>query len=111
MTPPWARAAADAAGEETPADATAALRDELQALWSDLDTAIDATIRTSRTRPGAWSMHADGIAVRIIVLSRIAGATPWDQVPTTRLLDGTYQGLLTAAGIEHAAPDNDYLRR
>lgn len=110
-TEPWARAVADAAGEETPAGAVAALRDELQALWRDLDTAIDATIRGRFTPPGAWSVHSDSIAVRIVVLSRLAGATPWEQVGPARLLDGTYQGLLTAAGIEHAEPGEDVLRR
>lgn len=111
ITEPWTLAVADAAEEEIPASPEDVIRDELRALWHDLDTAIDATIKTRFSAPGAWSVHAISIGVRIIILSQIAGATPWEQVPTSRLLDGTYQGMLTAAGIEHAEPGEDDLRQ
>lgn len=111
MTEPWARAVADADDEEVPPDLLSALRDEIAALWRDLDTAIDQTIKGRFTPPDAWSMHALGLASRIIVLSRMAGATPWEQITYNRLLDGTYQGLMTAAGIEHAEPGEDELRQ
>lgn len=111
MSAPWARAVADAAEEPDPASAETAVRGELVNLWSDLDIAIDMTIRTSRTPPGAWSMGALSIAGRIIVLSRLVGATPWEQISQHRLLDGTYHGLLTDAGIEHTVPGEDDLRQ
>ena len=111
LTEPWALAVSGAAGEPVPASAEEALRAELPRLWSDLDTAISQTVRTCRTPPGAWSVHALGLASRIILASRVVGATPWEQIGCSRLLDGTYQGLLTAAGIEHAEPGEDDLRQ
>lgn len=80
-------------------------------LWGDLDIAIDQTIRGRFTPPGAWSVHALGLAARIIVLSRLVGATPWEQISPQRLLDGTYHRMLTAAGIQHAEPSEAGLQR
>lgn len=100
---PWQRAVIDAA-DDRPASAEAAVRDELSALWHDLDVAIGQTIRGRFTPPGAWSMHSIGIAERIIYMSRLVGATPWECVPYTRLLDGTYQGMMADSGIEHGEP-------
>lgn len=102
---PWHRAVADAAEDETPASAEEAVRDELVNLWTDLDHAV------SYAYNGRWSMGCDNITGRIIRLSRVAGAIPWQQVPYPLLLSGTYHGILADAGIEHAEPGEDDLRK
>lgn len=108
---PWDHAMADANEEPVPGSAEEALRQELVYLWSDLDIAIRQTIRGPFTPPEAWSMHSLAVATRIIILSRLVGATPWEQVGYDRLLDGTYQRLLIAAGIEHTTPSLEDLRK
>jgi hypothetical protein len=91
-------AAVAVAGEEPPADLLAAVAEELIALWSDLDEAL----RRARWR---WSVQCDGLVVRIVVLSRLAGTTPWPHVPASLLAYGIYQGILRSAGVMFAAPD------
>lgn len=59
---------------------------------------------------GNWSMACDWAVERIVTLSRLAGATPWDEVSVTLLLDGTYQGVLSAAGIPFEPPDMTEVR-
>ncbi len=122
MSGPWDRAVADAAedipslpfGRKGNAFTFALLKvvqRELECLWSDLDNAIDMTLRTPGNPDGAkWSMGANDFATRIVILSRVAGATDWMAVPTTRVLDGTYAGLLDAAGITRDGPTDDDLR-
>lgn len=95
---PWAQAVADAA-EDAPADATAAIFGELVDLWSDLAG------QHHRALNSFWSMGCDNLARRIVQLSRLAGATPWQEVQSELLLNGVYQGLLTSAGIPFAEPD------
>lgn len=100
---PWALAIADVA-RDRPLNIIAACAEEVMVLWTDLDDAIRNTIRTCRSDENAWSVGALGIAVRIVHLSRFTGATPWTQVPMNRVLDGTWHGLLAAAGIPHTGP-------
>jgi hypothetical protein len=99
----WHRAITGAA-EDPAADLETAVRGELADLWHDLDFAISLAIR------GGWSMQCDNITTRIVQLSRLAGATPWGQIPMTLLLDGTYTGILNAAGIPFDPPDMDKVR-
>jgi hypothetical protein len=99
----WARAVLEA-GEDAPADLAEAARDELVSLWTDLDHAVHYAYR------GGWSMGCEWITRRIVRLSRLAGATPWGQIPIPLLLDGTYQGILTAAGIAFEEPGADDMR-
>jgi hypothetical protein len=89
---PWAKAAA-IGPEHAPADLWDACVDELEALWGDLSTA-----RREAYRNG-WSVHCDWLTERIVVLSRLAGVTDWDHVPTDLVLDGVYKGILIAAGL------------
>jgi hypothetical protein len=91
-------AAVAIAGEEPPADLLAAVAEELVALWSDLGEAL------RRAAGRRWSVECDGLVVRIVMLSRLAGATPWPHVPTSLLADGIYQGILRSAGIMFAPP-------
>lgn len=91
--------------EEPPLDHEALLRDELSNLWSDLDEAMNRAIN------GRWSMQCDWLTERIVTLTRFAGATPWEQVPTTLLLNGNYQGIMTAAGFHYPPPDLNEIRR
>ena len=85
--------------EDAPADLAAAARDELQYLWNSLNDARRSAIN------GVWSMDCDLLVVRIVTLSRLAGATHWGHIQVNLLLDGTYQGILERAGIEFEPPD------
>lgn len=98
MTEPWAQAVADASFEP-PADATAAISVELVDLWYDLAEQHRHALNSF------WSVGCDNVARRIVWLSRLAGATPWQKVPAELLLNGIYQGLLSSAGIPFAEPD------
>ena len=51
-----------------------------------------------------WPAECDGLVVRIVMLSRVAKATPWQHVPASLLADGIYQGILRSAGIIFAPP-------
>jgi len=105
VTSPWHRAVADAAEEHAPADYAEAIRDELVRLWSDLGDDIRMAYK------GGWSVGCDNTAVRIIRLSRLVGATRWQDITYPVLLNGTYQGLMTDAGIPHEEPGEDDLRK
>jgi hypothetical protein len=94
----WAAAVA-AAGEQPPADLSAAVAEELVALWSDLGEAM------RRAGSRCWSVECDGLVVRIVMLSRLSGATSWQWIPAPLLAGGVYQGILQSAGIAFTAPD------
>jgi hypothetical protein len=93
----WATAVAEA-GEQPPADLSAAVAEELIALWSDLGQAIQ------RAADRAWSVECDGLVVRIVMLSRLTEATPWPWIPASLLDSGAYQGILESAGIAFTPP-------
>jgi hypothetical protein len=93
----WATAVA-AAGEHPPADLSAAVAEELIALWSDLDQAV------RRAADRAWSVECDGLVVRIVMLSRLTEATPCPWIPASLLAGGVYQGILESAGIAFTPP-------
>jgi hypothetical protein len=97
-------AAVAVAGEEPPADLLAAAAEELIALWSDLGEALH------RAAGRRWSVECDGLVVRIVMLSRLAGATPWPHIPASLLADGIYQGILRSAGVMFAAPGTAVIR-
>lgn len=93
----WAAAVAIAA-EHPPADLRAAVAEELVALWSDLGEA--------RRRAGrSWSIECDGLVVRIVMLSRLSGATSWEWIPVPLLASGIYQGILRSADITFTPPE------
>ena len=99
--PPWAGpwgAAVAAAGEEPPADLSAAVAEELIALWSDLAEAV------RRAGGRSWPVECDGLVVRIVMLSRLTTATPWPWIPASLLSSGIYQGVLESAGIAFTPP-------
>lgn len=93
----WAAAVA-VAGEEPPADLPAVVAEELIALWSDLNQAL------GRAGVRRWSVECDGLVVRIVMLSRLTSATPWQHVPVSLLTEGIYQGILRSAGVLFAPP-------
>jgi hypothetical protein len=94
------------ANMEAPAlDPMAAIQEELAALWCDLSTA------RNRAHHNRWSVECDWLAGRIVTLTRIAGATPWGDIQVDLLLDGTYTGILAAAGIPFEAPDLGKVRK
>ena len=90
-------AAVAGAGDGPPTDLSAAVAEELIALWSDLNEAL----RRARQR---WSVECDGLVARIVMLSRLTTATPWQQVPASLLADGIYQGILRSAGVAFVPP-------
>ena len=98
----WWDTAIAAAGERPPTDLSEAVAEELIALWSDLGEAMR---RAGGGR--SWSVECDGLVVRIVMLSRLTAATPWEWIPASLLISGTYQGILQSAGITFAAPSLD----
>ena len=97
MSERWDAAVA-VAGDGPPADLPAAVAEELIALWSDLSQALRREAGQRR------SMECDGLVVRIVLLTRLTTATPWQQVPASLLADGIYQGILRSAGVAFAPP-------
>jgi hypothetical protein len=69
-----------------------------RALWSDLGEAL------RRAAGRRWPVECDGLVVRIVMLSRLASATPWPHVPKSLLADGIYQGILRSAGVMSTPP-------
>jgi len=94
----WAAAVA-AAGEAPPADLSAAVAEELIALWSDLCQA------QRRAAGRSWPVECDGLVVRIVMLSRLTTATPWQWIPMPLLTNGVYQGILRSADAAFTLPD------
>ena len=94
----WWAAAVAAAGEQPPADLPSAAAEELIALWSDLGEAIRRAVGRS------WSVECDGLVVRIVMLSRLTTATPWQWIPAPLLASGVYRGVLESAGIAVTPP-------
>ena len=97
----WWDTAIAAAGERPPTDLSEAVAEELIALWSDLGEAM------RRAGDRSWSVECDGLVVRIVMLSRLTSATPWEWIPASLLTSGAYQGILQSAGITFAAPSLD----
>lgn len=97
MSDRWALLVA-AAGEGPPAELATAIGEELIALWSDLAQAL------RRAGDRSWPAECDGLIVRIIMLSRLTMATPWQWVPKLLLDRGVYQGVLESAGIPFSLP-------
>ena len=109
---PWHEAVQLAMSEKLPVTGPAkqrfygeALRDELVNLWSDLGE------QRSHALDGVWSMGCNWVTGRIVRLTRLVGPTPWEKVPTTLLLDGTYAGILDQIGVPYERPDLDEVVR
>ena len=94
----WGAAVA-AAGEAPPADLSAAVAEELIALWGDLCEA------QRRAAGRSWPAECDGLVVRIVMLTRLTTATPWQWIPMPLLTSGVYQGILRSADIAFTPPD------
>jgi|SRR5437899_1881031 len=69
-------------------------RDELHALWDDLLRARDSALR------GRWSMECDWLVGRIKRLTPLVGPTPWEEIQSRLLEDGTYQRIHREIGVE-----------
>lgn len=78
----------------------AAVHEELASLWHDLYEA-----RRRAWPEDGWSIEAERKAERIVDLSRLVGATPWEQIQVTTLLDGAYERVYRNAGIEYPSID------
>ncbi len=91
--------------DDYPTDPVAAIRVELAHLWHDLSEARRSALN------GVWSMQCDNLVYRIVMLSRVASATPWGEVGVDVLLDGLYERLHREAGIEYPPIDWDGMRR
>jgi hypothetical protein len=77
-----------AAGEAPAADLPAAVAEELIALWSDLCEALQ------RAAGRSWPAECDGLVVRIVMLTQLTTATPWQWIPMPLLTSRVYQGIL-----------------
>lgn len=96
----WDEAVTRVLDDDAPAeDLATAVRAELVALWSDLENAERDALN------GIWSMQCDWITERIVTLSRLVGATPWDEIQIPLLQSGLYEGILRSAGIAFTPPD------
>ena len=90
--------------DDYPTDLTTAARAEVVHLWSDL-----AEARRNANR-GCWSMGCENVAYRIVMLSRIVGATDSGEIDVDVVLDGLYERLHREAGIVHPPIDWDGIR-
>lgn len=82
----------------------AAVRDELDSLWSDLNNARYAAIS------GKWSMQCDFLVERIKNLTALVGPTPWESIELQLLEDGIYQRVHAEVGV-HAPVDMEHVAR
>jgi hypothetical protein len=80
-----------------------AARDELMRLWDDMHRA-----RRHANR-GCWSGECEGLASRIVVLTRHVGATDWTQIQAPLIRSGLYERIHREAGLEHPPIDWDRL--
>lgn len=90
--------------DDIPDDLAAAARIELIHLWHDL------SVGRQQAANGVWSMGCDNTLYRIVLLSRLAGATSWRDVPVVLIVDGVYQQLYEQAGIPYEPIDMDRAR-
>lgn len=93
----------DVADFET--DLTKAAREELVHVWHDLYE------HRKRAVNGVWSSGCEATVYRIVLLSRLVGATSWRDVQTALIVDGVYQGLYERAGITYDPIDMDKVRK
>lgn len=87
----------------------AAVTDELVALWSDFDQAVRYAARPPvPAHPESWSINMHWIAERIEGLTVLVGSPRWQDVQVHLLLDGWWDAVHAAAGLE--APPFDRAR-
>ena len=73
---------------------------ELVDLWYELHLARRDAIR------GGWSAGCENTVRRILTLTWCLGrGTPWKAVPTQLLVDGVWQAMHAAAGVDVEPPD------
>lgn len=97
----WSGWCDDCAGTHT-ANLVEVARSESICLWSDLQEAQQTAIRTD------WSIKCGNLAERIVDLSRLVGAVPWQCIGVSTLRTGVYERVYTEAGI--AYPPIDWQR-
>lgn len=98
-----ARAAKEADRAESPAGA---IELELVNLWYDLYLARRHAAR------GGWSMGCENTVGRIITLTRVLDrGTSWRKVVAPLLIDGIWQAVHDAAGVEVEPPDMEAVAR
>jgi hypothetical protein len=83
-----------------------ALRFELELHWDALAHAVRMAVV-----PGTWTIGCENHADAIRRISALVGPTNWTAVPTSLLLDGTYQRLSGEMGYDgpEFTPDLDYI--
>lgn len=79
----------------------AAIHDELVNLWSDLTAAV------RYAHNGCWSVGCENVATRIVTLSRMVGATRWEEIDVDLLRSGVYERVYRDAGINYPPIDWD----
>ncbi|WHT21001.1 hypothetical protein N8J89_08020 [Crossiella sp. CA-258035] len=85
-------------------DPVQALRHLLALSWHDLSYA-----RHSATN-GEWSIQCEDIVRRIMGITRLVGPTPWDEIPASVLLNGWYQRIHKAIGVDSPVTEDDMRR-
>ena len=82
-------------------DAQTWIAKELVCLWHDLGDARDSAHNRD------WSMQCDNLAERIREATQLVGPVPWDEVPATWILDGTFAGLCERIKVATVLPTED----
>lgn len=80
--------------EPTRDELVEAVREELVMLWSDMTSAAQYALN------GCWSIQCEGLAERIVTLSRLVGPTGWEHIDVDLVLSGVYERVYREAGIE-----------
>ncbi len=75
------------------------LRDELVYLWEDLHHAIE------HAHNGCWSTACESLTYRIVALTRVTTALPWEAVQVRLVRSGVYERIHREAGLEHPPID------
>jgi len=52
-----------------------------------------------------WSMECGWIVEEIAQLIHFVGPTPWEEVPVWLILDGFYDAIVGATGVDYGRPD------
>lgn len=103
-----------APGPQHPGERRDILREELEHLWSDLDQSIkrrrDFVAMGGRGDAETWSVETEGLVERIGVISRAVGPISPGDVQVPLLLDGTFDRVHRATGLEPPEFDRDEMQ-
>ena len=80
------------------------IEDELEYLWSDLESEERYSLSYD---PAVPSMAMDGIMYRIKLATELVGPVDWMSIPAVWLVNGRYEYWAKYMGIEYNLPTED----